>query len=229
MPPLPRDDDPLPLQSLYLHLVRAGFALSVRDYEDALRAIRLGHGAGGRAQLLALCSALWARGDEELMRLQAVFRAFARPTPEAVRQLSGRADPAAPASGPAAPTVGLAAPAAQSERQAAPATPRAEFVAATETGVALPSVRTDGRAQQAWLLQPRPPLALRALVIAWRRYRLAQRSGPPVELDIDATVQAQCRSGWLLQPVLVPARRNQARLLVLVDASPSMAPIKSSR
>jgi uncharacterized protein with von Willebrand factor type A (vWA) domain len=63
---------------------------------------------------------------------------------------------------------------------------------------------------------------MRTLVIAWRRYRLAKRSGPAVELDIEATMAEQCRTGWLLQPVLVPARCNQSRLLLLVDASPSM-------
>jgi hypothetical protein len=68
---------------------------------------------------------------------------------------------------------------------------------------------------------------MRSLVIAWRRYRVTQRSGPPVELDIDATVAEQCRTGWLLRPVLVPARSNRARLLLLVDASPSMVAWRS--
>jgi uncharacterized protein with von Willebrand factor type A (vWA) domain len=71
---------------------------------------------------------------------------------------------------------------------------------------------------------PRTPVTLRALVIAWRRFRLAQRTGPRTELDIAATIAEKCRRGRLIEPALVAARRNQARLVLLVDASASMEP-----
>jgi len=212
----------LPLQSLYLYLVRSGFPLSVRDYEDALRALRLGHGIGSREALHTLCRTLWARDDEEVARLQAAFRRFARPRRDELDRLTGAA-PMGPAA--AAPAQPSARPEGQAQAEPEAVTdtaPRAEFGAASEAGMALPSVRVHLPALQSYVFEPRPPLPMRALVIAWRRYRLAQRSGPAVELDIDATVAEQCRTGWLLQPVRVPARRNQARLLLLVDASPSM-------
>jgi uncharacterized protein with von Willebrand factor type A (vWA) domain len=225
----PSTTDPtLPLEQLYLHLVRAGFPLSVRDYRDALRALRLGHGVGRRDDLYTLAKHLWARGDEDVVRLDAVFRRFARPTADQVQALTGAAA-RRPATGdhnlvPGAENEAgaMVPPAAGGDATAA--APRAEFAAAGATGLGLPSVHSVVRSMRPYVFQPRLPLAERSLVIAWRRLRSVSREGPAVELDIDATVDRQCRTGWMLQPVLVPRRRNRARLLVLADASPSMLP-----
>ena len=43
-------------------------------------------------------------------------------------------------------------------------------------------------------------------------------------MDLNATVAQQARRGYLEKTVLVPARRNLARLVVLVDVSSSMVP-----
>jgi uncharacterized protein with von Willebrand factor type A (vWA) domain len=153
---------------------------------------------------------------------------LARPKPEDVDRLVGRppevASPSSQEGTPRPADTGTAAPATETAGVTAP---RAEFGDASEAGMALPSVRTVSPPAQKYLFEARPPLSMRSLVIAWRRYRVTQRSGPPVELDLDATVAEQCRTGWLLRPVLVPARRNRARLLVLVDASPSMVAWRS--
>ena len=229
----PAHDEVLPLQSLYLHLVHSGFPLSARDYLDALRAIRAGHGAGRREDLHTLLRHLWARGDEDLVRLDEVFRRFARPSADDVRTLTdtGAGTPStADASDPQALAEQALADTTDADATQAPGgpdgadAPRAEFAAAGEAGLGLPSARAPRPASRPYVFEPRLPLAERSLVIAMRRLRRAQREGPPVELDVDATVAEQCRSGWMLQPVMVPARRNQARLLVLVDASPSMLP-----
>lgn len=228
----PAPDEVLPLESLFLHLVRAGFPLSARDYLDALRAIRAGHGVGRREDLHALLRHLWARGDEDLVRLDEVFRRFAWPSADDVRALTdaaasepggrdARAGPQAVA--PDAGTDG-AEPGDEDSAATGADAPRAEFAAAGEAGLGLPSARTTRHASRPYVFEPRVPLAERSLVVAWRRLRRVQREGPAVELDVEATVAEQCRSGWMLQPKMVPARRNQARLLVLVDASPSMLP-----
>ncbi len=221
-------DEALPLERLYLHLVQAGFPLSVRDYRDALRALRLGHGVGPREALYTLARNLWARGDEDVVRLNTVFRRLIRPTAEEVRALTG-ADvrPEAGDKGEAAPAVvagnaGVLAPGAAAD--AAASAPRAEFAGAGEAGRGLPSVRKVPRSTRPYIFQARLPLSERILVVAWRRLRSLQRAGAAVELDLDATVAQQCRTGWMLHPVMVPARRNQAQLLVLADASPSMLP-----
>jgi uncharacterized protein len=67
-------------------------------------------------------------------------------------------------------------------------------------------------------------VSLRSLVICWRRFRKAQRVGPKVDIDVAATIQEKCRTGILRAPVLSASRQNQARVLVLADASASMSP-----
>jgi hypothetical protein len=222
------DAETLPLEGLYLHLVRAGFALSVRDYTDALAALRRGHGVGRRDRLLWLATTLWARGDLEVSRIEALFRQFAPPSSDEVRALvgdAGAADAAWSAGPPAAPLPesggagGGAAPASA---------PLLEFSAAVPGTGGLPVVRHVREPARHYVFEPRPLVSQRALTIAWRRFRRAQRSGPRTELDVDATIAERCRSGWLLEPVLVAPRRNQARLVVLVDASASMLPWRAT-
>lgn len=217
----------LPLEGLFRHLVRSGFPLAVRDYEDALAALRLGHGTLTRERLHWLCETLWAHSDEERIRLARLFDALPRPTAEAIRMLTGERG-APKAAGDTAPAGATPLPQATAEPPAgttAGESPQLHFTAPQEAGgVGLPRARVPAALLQPHILTPRPAVSLRALIVTWRRFRLAQRSGPKVELDIDATVAEKCRSGTLVEPVLLPARRNQARLLVLFDASPSMAP-----
>lgn len=213
----------VPLEGLYLHLVRNGFPLSVRDFEDALTALRQGHGLHRRDDLRWLCETLWARTDQEVIRLERLFRAFPRPSREEIRALTGEGTrpgeaglPQPSERSPEAPAEAIPEPAQQG--------PAIDFGAPAESGLGLPRAQVSRRADDVFIFTPRPLVSLRALIVAWRRFRLAQRSGPAVELDIEATISEQCRRGMLAEPKLVPARRNQARLAVLVDASPSMVP-----
>jgi hypothetical protein len=100
--------------------------------------------------------------------------------------------------------------------------PEVEFTTPTQSGIGLPRVKVHYDSGDIYIHTPRPLIGLRSLIITWRRFRLAQRSGPRVELNIEATIAEQCRRGMLVDLVLLPARRNQARIAVLVDASPSM-------
>ena len=75
-----------------------------------------------------------------------------------------------------------------------------------------------------FILQPQTVLSQRALSVVWRRFRTLTRSGPKTELDVEGTIAERCRRGVLADPVLRRARVNRARLLVLADVSPSMAP-----
>ncbi len=69
------------------------------------------------------------------------------------------------------------------------------------------------------------PLGMREAQ-ALRRLRRPLRAGPPVELDVAATIQRGVSAGVSVPPVLVPARRNTSRLLMLVDSGESMIPYK---
>lgn len=73
-------------------------------------------------------------------------------------------------------------------------------------------------------LTPRLPISPRDMAGVWRQLRRPQRVGVPEELDVEGTINTIYRSGLLLRPLLQPPRRNQARLVVLVDQQGSMAP-----
>lgn len=212
----------LPLEGLYLHLVRSGFPISTRDFQDALTALELGHGALDRERLHWLCDTLWVRTDEEKVRLERLFREFPQPTAETVESLTGAAGRSR------SKTKKLKPKNLERVEEASPriSAPAVQFVSAQEAGVGLRRANLPVDAAETFILTPRLPVSLRSLVVILRRFRLAKRFGPRTELDIDATVAEQGRRGTLVEPVLVPARRNQARLIVAVDASPSMTPWK---
>jgi uncharacterized protein len=212
----------LPLEGLFFHLVRHGFPLSVRDYQDAVLALRRGYGSPRREDLHWLCETLWARTEQEVSRLDRLFREFPWPTDDVWHDLtSPGGDRPAQRKQRSKETAG--------NQSSAPdqALPVLEFTSPTESGVGLPSAVTTGRAQEVFILSARPQVSLRSLIIAWRRFRIAQRSGPRIDLDLEATVAAQSRDRVLVEPVFLPARRNQARLVILVDASESMVAWRS--
>src|ERR1043165_4944591 len=103
-------DVELPLQGLYLHLLRSGFPVSVRDYQDALVALRYGYGSPRRADLHWLCTQLWARSEHEVSRLDRLFREFPWPSDDEVDVVLGR---------PRMPVVARKRPASRSARAAA--------------------------------------------------------------------------------------------------------------
>jgi uncharacterized protein with von Willebrand factor type A (vWA) domain len=213
----------LVLSGLFLHLRRQGLPLGPRDFLDSLGALRRGFGLHDRAQLLWLCQTLWARSEEELRHIALLFAAFPQPTPDEVETtrknllgperrrvaesepaVAGKAEPTAP------PGLG-------------PKT-MVHFAAAGQPGLPLPRPRFESGYSEHFVLSPRPLIALRSLIVAWRRFRVPMRTGARTELDIPATIADQSRSGRSVAPVLIAPRRNLARLTVLTDTSPSMLP-----
>jgi uncharacterized protein len=73
-------------------------------------------------------------------------------------------------------------------------------------------------------LTPRLHIDRRDMVGPWRHLRRLQREGPLEELDVEGTIKYICRNGIFLQPVLQARRRNQAKLVLLIDQSRSMEP-----
>jgi uncharacterized protein with von Willebrand factor type A (vWA) domain len=73
-------------------------------------------------------------------------------------------------------------------------------------------------------LIPRPPMDKRDMVGVWRKLRYLQQEGVSEDLDVQATTQFLERTGFLLKPVLKNRRRNQARLVIMLDQGGSMEP-----
>ncbi|HEY0014860.1 MAG TPA: hypothetical protein VGC13_01025 [Longimicrobium sp.] len=214
----------LVLRGVFVHLVEHGFRLGVRDYLDALRALRGGFGGQGRRELLRMCQTLWARTEAEARTIALFFDRIPVPTPDDVATLTGapRAEETPRERVPRQPGGERGEDAAAAEEKG-PAL-GVSFTPAAQDALGLPRAQASPASEEMFILTPRPVMPIRSLVIAWRRFRAASRTGPRVELDLDATVAAKCQTGLLEAPVLVPARRNLARVVVLMDASPSMQP-----
>jgi len=65
---------------------------------------------------------------------------------------------------------------------------------------------------------------LRQTKVALRRLRQLTRTGPDIELDLDETIDETCRNAGEIEFVFRPERRNNVRLLLLMDVGGSMDP-----
>jgi uncharacterized protein with von Willebrand factor type A (vWA) domain len=229
----------LPLLGLVQRLIDRGAALGVRDYLDAVRALEAGHGGCDPPRLRRLCEILWARNEEEYRTIAQWFDAIT-PLPgdalaslnERLSQLDRRTpqDQPRPLPPPSATVNQSAANSSSADpvaEQNGPRTPRARVSIASASsgqGLGLPRLNASPLLNGTYVLRPRPVLQMRQMALLWRRLRRNQRVGVKQELDLQASVRQRCEVGVLQRPVLRPCRRNTARLLVLADASPSMAP-----
>lgn len=212
------------LDDVFVELVKRGVPLTLRDYRDALGAMRSGFGLCEASELRWLCETLWCRDDEDRRALAEVFDRAARwggdsakmQADELLHGKRGAASDASTKSSPGGPKQGA------SPRRTA-ASPEPRFAAPEESGTGIPQPTITLTSAETFILTPRPLIPQRALTVIWRRFRRARREGPAVELDVEATIEAQCREGYLTAPAMLPARRNQARLVLLLDVSPSMA------
>ena len=64
----------------------------------------------------------------------------------------------------------------------------------------------------------------RQMRVALRRLRQLTRTGPASELDLDETVDETCRNAGEIELVFRPPRRNDVRLLLLMDVGGTMDP-----
>jgi len=67
-------------------------------------------------------------------------------------------------------------------------------------------------------------LDLRQTRVALRRLRQLVRTGPATELDLDETIDETCRNAGEIELVFRPERRNDVRLLLLMDVGGTMDP-----
>jgi len=67
-------------------------------------------------------------------------------------------------------------------------------------------------------------LDVRNTKLALRRLRQLTRSDGPEELDIDATIDKTCREAGEIELVFRPKRKNDVRLLLLLDVGGTMDP-----
>ncbi|MBA3534750.1 MAG: VWA domain-containing protein [Ardenticatenales bacterium] len=202
------------LLPLFEHLRRHGVPLGVSEYLLAVKSIREGIGVEDLDSLRRFCRLLWAKSREDQALFDWGFDNLVAP-PSLPERTAGKGGK------------GEETPSEETSQE----TPSGEWV----RPVTFRQVPLGGRNAPVlpdrsqpppggYQLTPRLPIDRREMAGAWRQLRRLQREGVPEELDVEQTIDTVCRMGFLLEPVLQPRRRNQARLLLLVDQRGSMAP-----
>ena len=203
--------------AVFRELQARQLALGCDDLLALRQALGAGFGLASRDELVELCVTLWAKSPTEAAMVRMLFER--RQLPDWAVLVGTAA--AGPTGGPEA-GAGLPVPGpAGSSPQPAGAVEAPLTVARTKVA-GVP--RLPARPTRQFVLAPQFPLSSRAVAQTFRRLRQPVREGPATELDVDATTERRARTGLASPPVLVPRRRNRARLILLVDRQGSMSP-----
>lgn len=225
--------DELPLLSLFNRLRDHGLPLGVEEYTSVLRAIQAGFGLESCQAMAHLCCTVWIKSPEEARLFHRLFDQML------VQPIVPRQEPLSPEPVQPPPETGRDIPLPEKPTPSIPST-----TPASTSPSPLPtlSLKMDEPVQvvQAFrrsgyddwqmgrprfsLLTDYFPVTRRQMKQSWRHLRRPVREGPPVELDVRATVEKAGREGMLLEPVLIPRRLNRAELVLLIDQDGSMVP-----
>ncbi|MCB8982737.1 MAG: CoxE [Ardenticatenaceae bacterium] len=236
-------DSTHPLYQLFTELRLAGLPLGIRDYEAVLTAVQGGLDESDRDRLCRLCQALWLKSADPTL-----YQLFAHHFERLIPLDYGRSaapTPAEPIDLPTLEETAVSFPEETIELDDFPDDETWEQAAdpvqqsfnqlqalsrlADEAQVAESSRRQLDLVSRFYysFTGDYLPLTSRQMKQSWRYLRRAARFGPPVELDIDATVDKIARDGFLVDPVLRPRRTNRAQLILLLDRDGSMTPFHS--
>lgn len=221
------------LLTLFYHLRERQFPLGPADFILALDALGAGFGDTSQDDFVFLCQSLWGKSPQQQQEIEDVLR-------DILRQHAGESTPETPQAEVVPPMKNIAT---AEQTPSRPAGIGTEAAAGTTSGATLslhfgqapldatiphlpvPAVRTPHFGITLDLAGSLP-IRRRHMKRSWRYFRKMLRSGPPVELDIDATIAQISRFGRVVAPVLVPRRRNQAAIIYLVDEGGSMVPFR---
>lgn len=198
--------------SLIRQLQRRGFSIGLSDYEALREALLAGFGLSSRNAFRDLCCALWAKSPRERRMVRALLHKRGIDSWNVSSAIFGSL---------------MIREEMEEDRACRPLEePEVEkTVPATHAFTGLPPIETDlMRDSDVFTFEHCYPLSYRQAAQAWRRFRRPKREGPPVEMDLAATIDRRCRTGVAASVAMVPRKRNTARLLVLVDRKGSMAP-----
>ena len=211
----------LPLLALFTRLQKAGLPLGVDEYKLLLCAVQAGFGMSDKATLKRLCRTLWIKSDDEGRLFDFHFEQM---IPHLIESEAS--------------TQSLESLLKQSANL--PKLPSTVDSETTRTSEIAANIDDEVQIAQAVLLHAGIddevltsryissdeyfPVTRRQMKQSWRYLRRPLREGPPMELDMEATINDVGRKGILLEPVLVPRRINRAHLLLLIDHGGSMIP-----
>jgi len=216
------------LFQVFEELRRQGVPLGVSDYLEAIETIQAGVGLEDSASFKGLCRLLWTKSREDQELFDLAFAELVEPQLQTI-SIPEPTRPSKPPSTPSTAPPQLTSDQPEPESQQEPEKEQKP----QQQRVTLPS-RSVGQSFELkteltekphyYQLTPRLPISSRDMAGVWRQLRRPQRVGVPEELNVEGTINSICRSGLLLRLLLQPRRRNQGRLVVLVDQQGSMAP-----
>lgn len=201
--------------AVFRDLQRRQHGVGPEDLLALRSALRAGFGLASDRDLVELCVTLWAKSAQEATTVRELFARHLT-TPWDTGQVTGP-------SGDRPRTPGDGAPHDAAHVAPAPV-PVAVPPGPAEPGRGVTPLPPLADASRQVVHAPQYPLTRRAVAQAFRRLRRPVPSGPRTQLDVAATIAERARTGVVTAPVLVARRRNQARLLLLVDRMGSMAP-----
>lgn len=208
-------------------LRKQGVPLGVSDYLLAIETVRSGVALTNAETFKQLCSLLWAKSREDQELFDLAFAELVEPQlyqeSSLQKTIPAPANKTSPSTNPAYSTdLDKFPPELEPEPESEI---RQKKVALHPQSLSQPlSLKTNLTDEPHYYqLTPRLPISPREMTAAWRQLRRPQRAGPPQDLDVEGTIKSICSSGLWLSPVLQPRRRNQARLVLLVDQQGSMA------
>ena len=218
-----------PLKELFYRLRDHGLPLGIAEYMALLRSLQAGIGLSNQTSLKQLCKALWIKSDEEALLFNRLFD-------QMLAQLIAPEETESSAQRTLSPQESEESfEHAPETKQPEPA-PLAEGLPSQETSLKtsepseiVQAIRRGQHNQELdrpkySLLTEYFPVTRRQMKQSWRYLRRPVREGPPVELDISATVEKISREGLFREPVLLPRRSNRAEIVLLIDQDGSMVP-----
>ncbi|WP_414756567.1 VWA domain-containing protein [Anabaena sp. CCY 9910] len=233
----------LPLLDIFNSLrQRHGLPLGVEEYLVVVHSFRAGVGVNSRQELEQLCCMLWAKSEEENRLIQRLFGEMWKQielhpvnSPESLNEPTSSKDTSILISESFTPE--------NDESNSIETATSKEFplddevisnLEATPTITPEPvqavqavrSIRRDRERKRPryLLLTEYFPVTKRQMKQCWRYLRRPVRQGLPTELDVEATVAKIGHEGILLQPVMMPPRKNRTDLVLLIDQEGSMVP-----
>jgi uncharacterized protein len=231
----------LPLYELFTRLRQAGLPLGIDEYQEFLRALQGGFGILNRTALARLCKTLWVKSSEEEHLFDYHFEQIIPPfavgeSPTSFVQPSAKLETGT--------NEYLPEPAAMAVQEQLREASLHTLVTSRKTGTSVSAsaasdvvvgINDEVQVAQAFLQSVDEtsyfiqtvdyfPITRRQMKQSWRYLRRPTREGPPIEVDIEATVNLVGQQGMLLEPVLVPRRINGIELLLLLDQGGSMIP-----
>ncbi len=211
----------LPLYKLFTSLRLADIPLGIDEYKLLLTALEGGFGTPDLESLYNLCKTLWIKSEDDLRIFERIFPQIMQPGQQ--NTLSGDDSRSTTQ------VQDTRTPTGQSGDKASlqvdtPSDILPSIEQQTVQAVLHASSRDEMPHKRFVRSDEYFPVTRRQMKQSWRYLRHPVREGPPVELDVEKTIEEIERLGLLLEPIVLPRYVNRAEILLLIDQGGSMVP-----